>query len=92
MITAFTGSGKTLPAEEAIKYYHLLGKKSIYCSPVKALTNEKLSDNEVPRVNADGPLFLISSSILTFDTESFDSLFNLVLFVVNNTPLFGNNK
>ena len=41
MITAFTGSGKTLPAEEAIKYYHLLGKKSIYCSPVKALTNEK---------------------------------------------------
>tara|TARA_B100000902_G_scaffold166996_1_gene161782 strand:+ start:3140 stop:5311 length:2172 start_codon:yes stop_codon:yes gene_type:complete len=41
MITAFTGSGKTLPAEEAIKYYHSLGKKSIYCSPVKALTNEK---------------------------------------------------
>ena len=41
MITAFTGSGKTLPAEEAIKFYHSLGKKSIYCSPVKALTNEK---------------------------------------------------
>jgi len=41
MITAFTGSGKTLPAEEAIKFYHSIGKKSIYCSPVKALTNEK---------------------------------------------------
>ncbi len=41
MITAFTGSGKTLPAEEAIKFYHSKGKKSIYCSPVKALTNEK---------------------------------------------------
>ena len=41
MMTAFTGSGKTLPAEEAIYYYHSIGKKSIYCSPVKALTNEK---------------------------------------------------
>jgi len=41
MITAFTGSGKTLPAEEAISYYHSIGKKTIYCSPVKALTNEK---------------------------------------------------
>ena len=41
LITAFTGSGKTLPAEAAIVYYHSIGKKSIYCSPVKALTNEK---------------------------------------------------
>ena len=41
MMTAYTGSGKTLPAEEAINYYHSIGKKSIYCSPVKALTNEK---------------------------------------------------
>jgi len=41
MLTAFTGSGKTLPAEEAINYYHSKGKKVIYCSPVKALTNEK---------------------------------------------------
>lgn len=41
LITAFTGSGKTLPAEEAIRYYKSIGSKSIYCSPVKALTNEK---------------------------------------------------
>ena len=41
LITAFTGSGKTLPAEEAIRFYHELGLKSVYCSPVKALTNEK---------------------------------------------------
>ena len=41
LITAFTGSGKTLPAEEAIRFYHNIGLKSIYCSPVKALTNEK---------------------------------------------------
>ena len=41
LITAFTGSGKTLPAEAAIVYYQSIGKKSIYCSPVKALTNEK---------------------------------------------------
>tara|TARA_B100001093_G_scaffold516254_1_gene594606 strand:+ start:4705 stop:6879 length:2175 start_codon:yes stop_codon:yes gene_type:complete len=41
LITAFTGSGKTLPAEEAIRFYHNIGLRSIYCSPVKALTNEK---------------------------------------------------
>tara|TARA_B100000575_G_scaffold160122_1_gene127980 strand:- start:4938 stop:7109 length:2172 start_codon:yes stop_codon:yes gene_type:complete len=41
LITAYTGSGKTLPAEAAIVYYHSIGQKSIYCSPVKALTNEK---------------------------------------------------
>ena len=32
LITAFTGSGKTLPAEEAIRYYKSIGSKSIYLS------------------------------------------------------------
>jgi superfamily II RNA helicase len=41
VITAFTGSGKTLPAEWAINYFHSLGKKVIYTTPIKALTNEK---------------------------------------------------
>ena len=41
LVTAPTGSGKTLPAEFAIQYFHSLGKKLIYCSPIKALSNQK---------------------------------------------------
>jgi superfamily II RNA helicase len=41
LITAHTGSGKTLPAEFAIEYFIGLGKKVIYTSPIKALSNQK---------------------------------------------------
>lgn len=44
LVTAPTGSGKSLPAEFAIDYFHSLGKKSIYCSPIKALSNQKYYD------------------------------------------------
>lgn len=36
-----TGSGKTLPGEFAINYFHSKGKKVIYTTPIKALSNEK---------------------------------------------------
>jgi superfamily II RNA helicase len=41
IITAHTGNGKTLPADFAIYYFTNLGKKVIYTSPIKALTNQK---------------------------------------------------
>jgi len=41
LITAHTGSGKTLPAEFAIQHFHSLGKKVVYTSPIKALSNQK---------------------------------------------------
>ena len=44
LITAHTGSGKTLPAEFAIKYYVEKQKKIIYTTPIKALSNTKLSE------------------------------------------------
>ena len=44
LITAHTGSGKTLPAEFAIQYFVNKGKKVIYTAPIKALSNTKLSD------------------------------------------------
>ena len=44
LITAHTGSGKTLPAEHAIVHFTKKGKKVIYCSPLKALSNEKFND------------------------------------------------
>jgi superfamily II RNA helicase len=41
LVTAHTGSGKTLPAEFAIQHFVGLGKKVIYTSPIKALSNQK---------------------------------------------------
>lgn len=41
LVTAPTGSGKTVPAEYAIHYFTGKGKKVIYTSPIKALSNQK---------------------------------------------------
>jgi superfamily II RNA helicase len=41
LICCPTGSGKTLPGEFSIQYFHAKGKKVIYASPIKALSNEK---------------------------------------------------
>jgi superfamily II RNA helicase len=44
LVTAHTGSGKTLPAEFAIQHFVSQGKKVIYTSPIKALSNQKFYD------------------------------------------------
>jgi len=44
LVTAPTGTGKSVVAEFAIRYFHSLGKKVIYCSPIKALSNQKFYD------------------------------------------------
>ena len=45
LITAHTGSGKTLPGEFAIDYWiKTMGKKVIYTAPIKALSNQKYYD------------------------------------------------
>ena len=44
LVTAHTGSGKTLPAEFAIRYMTNNNKKLIYTSPIKALSNQKFYD------------------------------------------------
>jgi antiviral helicase SKI2 len=44
LITAHTGSGKTYPAEHAIMKSVLMGKKIIYTSPIKSLSNQKYND------------------------------------------------
>jgi superfamily II RNA helicase len=62
LITAHTGSGKTLPAENAINFFVKKGKKVIYCSPLKALSNEKFNDFQNKYSN-------ISFGILTGDIK-----------------------
>lgn len=44
LVTAHTGSGKTLPAEFAIQWFVENGKKVVYTSPIKALSNQKYYD------------------------------------------------
>ena len=44
LITAHTGSGKTIPAEHAIQKFCKLGKKVIYTSPIKSLSNQKFNE------------------------------------------------
>ena len=44
IITAHTGSGKTLPAEFMLRYMKDMGLKVIYTAPIKALSNEKYWD------------------------------------------------
>ena len=44
LVTAPTGTGKSMPAEFALDYFHQKGKKTIYCSPIKSLSNQKFND------------------------------------------------
>jgi superfamily II RNA helicase len=44
LVTAHTGSGKTLPAEHAIRYFTGQGKRVIYTAPIKALSNQKYNE------------------------------------------------
>lgn len=44
LVTAHTGSGKTLPAEYGIEYWVSKGKKVVYTSPIKALSNQKFHE------------------------------------------------
>jgi antiviral helicase SKI2 len=44
LVTAPTGTGKSVVAEFAIRHFVELSKKVIYCSPIKALSNQKFYD------------------------------------------------
>jgi antiviral helicase SKI2 len=48
-----TGSGKTFGGEFAIDFFHSAGKKVIYTSPIKALSNEKFYSftHKYPHIN-----------------------------------------
>lgn len=53
LITAHTGSGKTLPAEFAICHFFEKGKKVVYTTPIKALSNQKYYEftNKYPNIS-----------------------------------------
>ena len=63
LITAHTGSGKTLPAEYSIQKFCRNGKKVIYTAPIKSLANQK---------------FKLSKALKQYSSESAQKI-NLVL-------------
>ena len=62
LVPAPTGSGKTLPAEYGIEKFVAMGKKVIYTSPIKSLSNQKF--HEFSKTYED-----ISFGILTGDNK-----------------------
>jgi superfamily II RNA helicase len=77
LVTAHTGSGKSTPFEFAAEHFFNLGKKIIYCSPIKALSNQKFYDftQRYPhisvgivtgdiRVNQEASLLIVTTEIL----------------------------
>lgn len=78
LVTAHTGTGKSTCAEFAIHHFVEKGKKVIYCSPIKALSNQKYYDfvNKYPnysiglltgdiKTNPDADVIICTTEILT---------------------------
>jgi superfamily II RNA helicase len=72
-----TGSGKTFSGEFALSYFHNKGKKSIYTTPIKALSNEKFHNftEKYPQIsiglitgdiktNPDADILIMTTEIL----------------------------
>lgn len=83
LITAHTGSGKTLPAEFAIKHLVGLGKKVIYTSPIKALSNQKFYEmsEKFPDIS-----FGILTGDIKFNPEA--DVLIMTTEILRNTLLF----
>mgnify|MGYP003386098233 FL=1 len=96
LICAPTGSGKSLPAEFAVDYFHSKNKKLIYCSPIKALSNQKYHDfvQKYPNIsiglitgdiksNPDADILIMTTEILLnkiYQTKSNTQVQNQVSF------------
>ena len=90
-----TGSGKSLPAEFAVDYFHSEGKKTIYCSPIKSLSNQKFNDFTVKYPH-------ISVGIITGDIRcnpnadvlvmTTEILLNKLYQIRSNSPVITNSS
>lgn len=103
LVTAHTGSGKTLVAEHAIMECLKRGKKVIYTSPIKALTNQKFYEfnKKFPdasigiltgdiKYNPIGNVLLMTTEILRnllFHKKIVDTKYSIELSLDLNTNL-----
>lgn len=63
LVTAFTGSGKTLVAEYAILKTLDRGKKIIYTSPIKSLSNQKFHEFKQKYTNTNASVGILTGDI-----------------------------
>lgn len=90
LVTAPTGSGKSLPAEFAVDYFYSNGKKTIYCSPIKSLSNQKFNDftEKYPHIRVGIVTGDVScnpdADVLVMTTEI---LLNKLYQIKSNTPI-----
>ena len=90
LVMAPTGSGKSLPAEFALDYFYSNGKKTIYCSPIKSLSNQKFNDfsQKYPHIRVGIVTGDIScnpdADVLVMTTEI---LLNKLYQIKSNTPV-----
>ena len=102
LVTAHTGSGKSTPFEFAAEYFINKGKKVIYCSPIKALSNQKFYDftQKYPhisvgivtgdiRVNQEASLLIVTTEILhnTLFLKKHKNLHNTQMQINNSSLL-----
>ena len=79
-----TGSGKSAAAEFAIHYFHSIGKKVIYCSPIKSLSNQKFADfkEKYPHISIG-----IKTGDISCNTEA--DVVIMTTEILSNFPLLG---
>ncbi len=95
VVTAPTGSGKTLVAEAAIHLALTAGRRAFYTTPIKALSNQKFSDlvgiygadrvglltgDNV--VNGDAPIVVMTTEVLRNMIYADSSRLNMVGMVI----------
>ena len=95
VVTAPTGSGKTLVAEAAIHLALAGGKRAFYTAPIKALSNQKFSDLGAALgsdrvglltgdnvINSDAPVVVMTTEVLRNMIYAESSQLNNVAIVV----------
>lgn len=63
LVSAPTGSGKTLPAEFAIRHFTSMGKKVLFTTPIKSLSNQKYHDFTTEWEGTDVSVGLVTGDI-----------------------------
>lgn len=97
LVTAHTGSGKSLVAEYAIMHNKSIGKRTIYTSPIKSLSNQKFfefsqkfKDSSIGIVTGDCK-FNTMADVLIMTTEILLNVINFSnnnLFTASSTNIF----
>ena len=108
LICVPTGSGKTLPAEFAIQFFTNIGKRVIYTSPIKALSNQKFYDfsKQYPnisfglitgdiKINPEAQVIIMTAEILynaTFKNSSYNFLENCACIIHDEIHMINNKE